>query len=105
MTKEKTEVNNGYIYIVEKNVPSQSYEYSIETGVKLPVRSKKPRQHRGSKYPFAAMKAGDSFFVPATNGKLFKAHPYFKLYPGMKFKTRTMLNAEGVNGTRVWRVK
>jgi len=59
-----------------------------------------------TKYPFAIMKIGDSFFVP--NKTASEVSPHFararRRLPGTKFACRTVVE-NGVKGVRVWRVK
>ena len=72
--------------------------FEIERGVPAPVSG------RYSKYPFAGMQVGDSFFVPDGTSKKRSSihsmcHQYGKKH-GMKFQARRV---DG--GMRVWRVE
>lgn len=80
-------------------------EYPIEQGLEIPEPRRTARGGR-ARYPFAHMKIGDSFFVPANgdekrniNKNLSALGNHFGKRNGMKFKTRVV---DG--GIRVWRV-
>lgn len=73
-------------------------EIKIEKGVPLPPRK--------SKYPFAEMEPGDSFFAKPNEGQSLKqlhnsimGCARLRLFPGKKFTSRQM---DG--GVRVWRI-
>ncbi len=74
-------------------------EIKIEHGVPAPPLW----QQRGAKFPFAAMKPGDSFFVPAAEAHISRISARVwalaQRNPGQKYTCRTV---DG--GTRVWRV-
>lgn len=75
--------------------------FEIEKNV--PVRREKENTRgrpRGSKYPFAEMAPGDSFFIPGMDRLALGV--YNKLYapPGHKFISRTFSS-----GLRIWLVK
>ena len=67
-------------------------EFKIETGFPIPVTSK-------AKYPWAEMKVGDSFFVPAKVPSDINVTGAI-LNTGFKFIRRSV-----DDGVRVWRVK
>jgi hypothetical protein len=73
----------------------------IESGVPLPVRRK-------SRFPFAAMKVGDSIFVPAETAadrkRVTSRAGVFKFdHAGWDYRT-VVETKNGVRGVRVWRV-
>jgi len=83
---------------------------SIDKGIKIPVRMK---GGRSSIYPFAKMKVGDSFFVPAKEGSEISGSIGYwtkKLHPAV-FKSRlydnngVRENRGGIDGLRIFRVK
>lgn len=72
--------------------------YAIEQGIPCP----KQIRGRASKYPYHAMKRGDSFFVPGANTtKVYvsAAQATKRIGNGHRFTCRAM---DG--GVRVWRV-
>lgn len=77
----------------------------IESGIPLPPYNTK--RERKSKYPFARMNVGDSFFVPTTNETFDNirhavyaaACHYAKRNGGGRYKTRAV-----PGGLRIWRV-
>lgn len=79
-------------------------EYKIESGIPIPDvgRGRGPE----SKYPFAKMKVGDSFFYEGSRSRLSAAAFRFCAFwkNGEKFSTRSSIE-NGVKGFRVWRVK
>lgn len=81
---------------------SEIAEILVEKGVPIP-KSKRGREAKGSsKYPFAAMGVGDSFFVKGAKMRSFC--PYIGVWrrrndPSRKFSCRSV---DG--GIRVWRV-
>jgi hypothetical protein len=85
------------LYEINSGVPI------IERGIPMPGAEAK-RLPGKTKYPFAAMRVGDSFFVPKrqTNAISATAAPYQQ--NGRKFSCRAT-KEKGVSGVRVWRVK
>ncbi|MEI2419605.1 hypothetical protein V6O07_04980 [Arthrospira platensis SPKY2] len=76
------------MFTIEKNVPL------VAVG-----------NRRTSKYPYAQLDVGDSFFVPGTTTKSLgsaAANAAKKL--GVVFATRTVTE-NGVTGVRIWRVE
>lgn len=76
-------------------VPDRAYE--IDKGIPIPPRS------CASKYPWADMKVGDSFFVPGNKTRceaVQAAAKYRSQRTAEKYVTRTK-----PNGVRVWRAK
>ena len=76
--------------------------YKIEKGVPLKLHVTKGR----SKYPFAAMKVGDSFFVPKSQLKV--PSPLYTISGRMGIEVRVgrVHNGKGaISGHRVWRIK
>lgn len=72
--------------------------FKIDKDIPLPAHGHGGNRH--SKYPFAQMSVGDSFFAPATSKAVHAAATNFaKRNPGFKFTTRK----EG-DGTRIWRI-
>jgi hypothetical protein len=72
--------------------------FEIESNLPIPKRTGRGGR-RGSKYPFANMAIGESFFAPVKPSALRSAVAvYVKAHPGIKFAVRT---EEG--GARVWR--
>lgn len=71
--------------------------YEIEKNIPIPD----PNKGRKSKYPFATMQVGDSFFVSDKKQTVIGscASAYSKRNPDVKFTVRV---AEG--GVRCWRV-
>lgn len=70
-------------------------EITIESGIPIPQNAGRP-----ARYPFAAMRPGDSFFVP---GKKSVSVPK-KDEGGRWYATRRVTEAD-VDGVRVWRVE
>ncbi len=92
---------------VKKPVPSKdkSYKYKVESGVKITgIRVTSSQDN----FPFALMKVGDSFLIPASdpvaknpNTLHYAAKIYARSTPGFTITTRMQLNKE----RRVWRLK
>lgn len=83
------------------DITTKDYDmYTIVNNVPVPDRKK--QSSRESKYPFAKMQPGDSFYAPVTpNGLLALAYTFRKRNdPSMLFRARP----EG-DGARIWRVK
>ncbi len=76
-------------------------DYDIEEGIDIPMVTR-----RKSKYPWANMEIGHTFFVPdASKKQTITSSAYrFGKQHGMKFTVREV-NEEGVAGIRVWRVE
>ena len=76
--------------------------YAIEKDVPMPERF----QHK-PKYPFAAMKVGDSFLVPGFNGARAKIASRLSasVYTQQKTDTARFTVSSVQRGVRVWRVK
>lgn len=83
-------------------------EFKIETGVTVP-----PRKGKESKYPYAGLKEGQSFFVPDEK-KLSSIQSGAGRYQSDQRKegkkdfqlvVRGMENSEGTKGVRVFRIK
>jgi hypothetical protein len=71
----------------------------IERGVPI------PKQTRDSKYPFAYMDIGDSFFVPgAKAASLQNAAKHHSKRTGHAYSSRTVTE-NGVDGARIWRIE
>lgn len=68
-------------------------EFPIERGIPYP----KPR--RLSRYPFAAMEVGESFFVPGRNALHMRSCAGWHQRNGKQFLSR---DVDG--GARVWRI-
>ena len=68
-------------------------EIKIEKGVPIPPRD---RGHRSSKYPWATMEIGDSFFVP--KAKMGSSASI----AGKRYQRKFTTRPEG-DGTRIWR--
>lgn len=92
-------------------------DFVISDHIPVPVkRVPVVRQGRKARYPFEALKIGQSFFVPNSclsksarkEGQIvFSAVPARKRYPDRKFICRAVVeNFQGaeVSGVRVWRV-
>lgn len=80
----------------------------IDKGIPIP----KIRRGRPGLYPFSEMQIGDSFFLPMHGHKLsasansWKAHRRRQKEPGGKWKFETReVKENGIDGTRIWRVK
>lgn len=74
--------------------------YKIEKGIAIPEPGA-GRKKGVSKYPFAQMKVGDSFFVAGKKQEKFhSAMACTRRAQGFRFATRTV---EG--GIRIWRIK
>lgn len=72
----------------------------IEKGLPVPTKRSGP-----TKYPFADMTTGDSFFVAGANSSaLWGSIWSYKNRHGGNFTARTVTE-NGVKGVRVWRVK
>ncbi len=78
---------------MNKNKTNKTSPFKVESGV-----TQMPR----SKYPFASMKIGDSFFAPNLIASKVRASAgaYAQRFPGFFFSVRKV---EG--GIRVWRVE
>lgn len=80
--------------------------FSIEKNIPIPLK-----QTRGSKYPFADMEVGDSFFIPelslgSVSGNVSKNARAL----GIKMETRPVREKDPdtgkeVDGVRVWRTQ
>lgn len=69
-------------------------QFKIEKGIKVP-------QKKSSKYPFADMVVGDSFFVPSANVNSARVNGYkYAKENRIKILVR---DCEG--GARIWRIK
>lgn len=66
--------------------------YKIDKNVPVPSA-----QRKGSKYPWAQMKVGDSFFIPGKPKGLYAAAKG----AGIKITVRTV-KEKGKEGVRVW---
>lgn len=83
--------------------------YKVEKNVEMPL---KKTFTAGSKYPFAEMDIGDSFFVPATSREDAKkvqtrvsaSGTKFRAVHGRRFSTRVIEENDGF-GVRVWRIE
>lgn len=74
--------------------------FAIESGISIPERAA-----RKSKYPFAQLEDGQSFFVPGINKTgLYSSARAFARKRGGKFVVRSVEEG-GVAGARVWRVE
>lgn len=81
--------------------------FEIESGIPVPDSSRNGK----TRYPFAAMKVGDSFFIPAGSGRAknigsaaFCWRRTTVFAPGVPrpvFTVRTVKNPDGV---RIWRI-
>lgn len=72
-------------------------KFKIESGVRLPAV-----QGRTSRYPFAEMQIGDSFFAPLIQPRtLYSAARAFARKSGKG--TKFVVRKEGSGGARVWR--
>lgn len=61
--------------------------------------------NRETKWPFADMEVGDSFFAPGhTSNQMTNAAAHWRKKNGWSFSCRNT-EEEGVKGARVWRVK
>ena len=97
--------------------PEGGKVYEIEKDVSIPI-------HQSSKYPFAMMEIGDSFFVPIENLKTSKGYPektrdlasnirtaaswWGKRHNNKYFSIRTIREDSSkykVRGFRCWRIK
>lgn len=71
----------------------------IDKGIPL------PKQVRTSKYPFADLGVGDSFFVPGVKAaSLGNAAKHHAARTGHSYRSRTVTE-DGVLGARIWRVE
>lgn len=88
--------------------PVETATFTIQTDVPLPVIQRGGGGNRESKYPFAKLDVGNSFFVKSTpkafastiSGQNRKGKG---MTPPRKFTLRAV-NEGGVQGVRVWRV-
>lgn len=88
-------------YEITDKIPHRAYV--IETGITIPAKNTRRKNLSRSKYPFADLKVGQSFFIP---GERKKINPYtytVRLKP-RKFTTRSATH-DGVSGIRIWRIK
>lgn len=69
-------------------------DMKIEKGVPM------PKNKRATKYPFAEMEVGDSFYVEPDNGSIHAAASWYGKRNNKKFATRK----EG-EGRRIWRIE
>ena len=80
-------------------------EFKIEKGIPL---APKRRPSKSTKYPWAEMEVGDSFFVPAEanvtrralSDRVQRSAAYAKKTLGRKFKLRS-----DETGVRIWRTE
>ena len=79
-------------------------EITVDHGVPIPPKHNGPRKGRGSKYPFASMKPGDSFFLPGTKETVRTSVIACGLghSPKAKFASRAVTENK-VRGFRIWR--
>lgn len=83
--------------------------FTIEDNIAIPAK-RAFGGGRASRYPVRDLEAGQSFFVPDTNGKrhaaaiLAAAKTVRKMHPERRFVTRAVTE-NGVSGVRVWRVE
>ena len=75
--------------------------FEIVKNVPIPEKAM-PRNTKGSKYPFASMEVGDSFFVPKEKNTLATHASVVGKRINMKFTTR-MVDKDGVSCIGVWR--
>jgi hypothetical protein len=79
------------------------FQFPIERGVPVPPLGRQLVR----KYPFCAMKVGDSFFVPgqtSVKGSARVAAATYGRRNNMRFTGRTVTQ-DGISGLRIWRVK
>lgn len=81
------------------------HAFKIDKNVPIPSRSK----HTVSKYPFAQLEVGDSFFAPGKKNTGFSGivQNFYRNHrdkTDCKFSIRTVVE-KGVKGVRIWRVK
>ena len=81
-------------------------KFKVEAGIPIPPRSAKLGARKDSKYPFARMEVGDSFFIPTTGPK----DPAYKrlLSSVSQAKRRFGINLQSRvvdGGVRVWRLE
>ena len=80
-------------------------EITVDHGVPIPPKMNGfARGKRGSKYPFASMKPGDSFFVASNkeSGRVSILSCGHSHSPKAKFATRKVTENK-VKGFRIWR--
>lgn len=70
----------------------------IEKGVPIPDSAQR------SRYPFAQMEVGDSFFAPGRTTKQMQNAASTHRKKGKKFRAMKEF-VDGVEGTRIWRVE
>lgn len=80
-------------------------DFEINRNVEIPPATS-GRRPGSSKYPFAKMRKGDSFFVPGgTPSRMSGALSAFKkANPELKFTCRSVTENEQA-GVRIWRVE
>lgn len=74
--------------------------FEIQKGVPIPPRKRK--NGVDSKYPFAAMDVGDSFFVPGRKPEAFRVSA--QRFRPARFRPLASVE-DGITGVRVWRIK
>lgn len=80
--------------------------FTIDQGIPLPSKA------RSSKYPFADMSVGDSFFIAESSDQttfrakssVYSAMTKYAKATGTKYTIRSV-SENGVNGLRVWRTE
>ena len=73
-----------------------SEAYPVEKNILIPPA------RRNSKYPFATMKPGESFWAPGAGAK-HSAVAWKRKNAGWNYAARDEVK-DGVNGVRIWRV-
>lgn len=73
---------------------------TIETGIPIPPRNRHVKRPRGSKYPVAALRVKESFFVPGM--KITSAGTVYRV--AARLGRKVTCRATG-GGIRFWRVK
>lgn len=86
--------------IDREKIAAAFQNYAVSSGVPIPKVSRSDVGR--SKYPFAKMEIGDSFFVIGSGHARASAWHYAKI-SGKKFTCRKVIES-GFVGTRTWRV-
>jgi len=82
-------------------------DFAIETGIPVPPRNSpgtgRPPLEYGSRYPFATLKVGESFFLAGRNSRVFSA--YTRTWAMRNGSLRKFRCRDVEGGVRVWRVE
>lgn len=82
--------------------------FTLDVGVPIPPRKGRINKDEWTRWPFADMDVGDSFFAPGVSlGARTASQDYAWMHPGVKFTTRSFDEdpITKLPGLRVWRIR